>query len=111
MNLNPQETAGKRVLSPVGRVDQTTAGDFQTALLAQITEADSGTVVLDMSGIEFMSSVGLRAVMMAFKQSKAAGGEFLIAALTPVVKEVFQISRFDTVLKCFDDVDSALNHS
>ena len=111
MEMNPQDREGKRVLAPAGRVDQATAGDFQTALLAQTTEVGAGTIVLDMAGIEFMSSVGLRAVMMAFKQSKAAGGSLLIAALSPVVKEVFQISRFDTVLSCFDDVDSALNHS
>lgn len=111
MDLNPKEKDGAVILSPQGRIDQNTAPDFQAALLSEMDKASATTVIINMSGVDFMSSVGLRALMMAFKQSKAAGGKFLIAALTPVVKEVFQISRFDTVLNCYDDLQIALANS
>lgn len=111
MDLNPKEKDGVVILSPQGRIDQNTAPDFQVALLAEVNRAAKTTIIIDMSGVGFMSSVGLRALMMALKQSKASGGTLLIAALTPVVKEVFQISRFDTVLNCFDDLQAALTNS
>ena len=111
MDLDPQTRDGAIILSPQGRIDQNTAPQFQEALLSEVTKASAVTVVIDMSDVGFMSSVGLRALMMAYKQSMSSGGNLVIADLSPVVKEVFQISRFDTVLNCFDNVQAALANS
>lgn len=46
--------------------------------------------------------------MLAAKQVKAQNGRIAIAALTPLVSEVFQISRFDLVFSVFDTLDLAL---
>ena len=60
------------------------------------------------AGVEYVSSVGLRVLMLAAKQVKAQNGRIAIAALTPLVSEVFQISRFDLVFSVFDTLDLAL---
>ena len=60
------------------------------------------------AGVEYVSSVGLRVLMLAAKQVTAQNGRIVIAALTPVVSEVFQISRFDLIFSVFDTLDSAL---
>jgi anti-anti-sigma factor len=57
--------------------------------------------VVDMAGVAYISSVGLRALMMAAKQTKVSGGKLAVAALQPVVKEIFEISRFNFVVKSF----------
>ena len=62
----------------------------------------------DFAGVEYVSSVGLRVLMLAAKQVTAQNGRIVIAALTPVVFEVFQISRFDLIFSVFDTLDSAL---
>ena len=62
----------------------------------------------DFAGVEYVSSVGLRVLMLAAKQVTAQNGRIVIAALTPVVSEVFQISRFDLTFSVFDTLDSAL---
>ena len=62
----------------------------------------------DFAGVEYVSSVGLRVLMLAAKQVTAQNGRIVIAALTPVVSEVFQISRFDLIFSVFDTLDSAL---
>ena len=62
----------------------------------------------DFAGVEYVSSVGLRVLMLAAKQVKAQNGRIAIAALTPLVSEVFQISRFDLVFSVFDTLDLAL---
>ena len=62
----------------------------------------------DFAGVEYVSSVGLRVLMLAAKQVKAQNGRIVIAALTQVVSEVFQISRFDLVFSVFDTLDLAL---
>ena len=62
----------------------------------------------DFAGVEYVSSVGLRVLMLTAKQVKAQNGRIVIAALTQVVSEVFQISRFDLIFSVFDTLDSAL---
>ena len=62
----------------------------------------------DFAGVEYVSSVGLRVLMLTAKQVKAQNGRIAIAALTPLVSEVFQISRFDLVFSVFDTLDLAL---
>lgn len=103
------ENDGTRTIAHVsGRIDQTTAPDFQEKLLAIVTGSKGDPIIVDMSLVEFVSSVGLRALMIARKQSLADTGTLVIAALTPTVREVFEISRFDTVFNCFDTLDAAL---
>jgi anti-sigma B factor antagonist len=110
MELDTRRVGSSIVVRPQGRVDHATADAFSAALathVAQCTDAGPG-LVLDMSGVDYISSVGLRALMVAAKQVKAQGGRIAVAALTPMVREVFQISRFHLVFDLFDGVDAAL---
>jgi anti-anti-sigma factor len=64
--------------------------------------------VLDFSKVEYISSVGLRVLMLAAKQSREQGGTIVVAALQPVVREIFEISRFNLVFECFGTTRAAL---
>ncbi len=61
-----------------------------------------------MSAVDYISSVGLRVFMVAAKQAEAQAGRIVIAGLTPMVREVFEISRFDLLFRIFDSVEQAL---
>ena len=65
-------------------------------------------VVLDLSGVEYISSVGLRVLMLASKQAKAQGCALGVCGLQPVVREIFEISRFNLVLPVFPTLREAL---
>jgi anti-anti-sigma factor len=95
------------ILSPVGRIDNDTSQAFQTRLLGALTQAGAAALV-DFSAVEYISSAGLRALMMGSKQSKASNGRLAVAALAPVVKEIFEISRFSLVVQVFDTTADAL---
>jgi anti-anti-sigma factor len=94
------------VLSPAGRIDNDTSPDFQTRLLAALSPG--AAVLVDFSKVEYVSSAGLRALMMGSKQAKATKGRLAVAALGPVVKEIFEISRFSLVVQVFDTAEDAL---
>jgi len=94
------------ILSPAGRIDNDTSPVFQTRLLAALTPG--AAVLVDFSAIDYVSSAGLRALMMGSKQSKASNGRLAVAALGPVVKEIFEISRFSLVVQVFDAPADAL---
>jgi anti-sigma B factor antagonist/stage II sporulation protein AA (anti-sigma F factor antagonist) len=101
--------AGVKVVSPAGRIDHASADEFQAALephLAGCRESEPALVV-DMSKVDYISSVGLRVLMVAAKQVKSQSGCIVIAAMTPLVREVFEISRFNLVFDVFDSVEAA----
>ena len=64
--------------------------------------------MLDLGGVEYISSVGLRVLMLASKQAKAQGGSLAVTDLQPVVREIFEISRFNLVLEVFPTLREAL---
>ena len=107
MEITEQRQGGVTVLSPVGRINNETSPAFQVRLLSCVGST-AGKVLIDFSGVEYISSAGLRALMMASKQSKATSGRLAVSGLTPMVKEIFAISRFALVVQVFETSAEAL---
>ena len=63
---------------------------------------------LDLSELEYVSSAGLRCFMLAAKETKSHDGRIFVAALQPMVAEIFQISRFDLLIPVFPTLRAAL---
>lgn len=110
MQLTERRVGNALVLAASGRIDHASADDFKTALQPYLKRCEKGgdVVVLDFSGVEYISSVGLRVLMLAAKQAKSQSGAIAVAALQPVVREIFEISRFTLVISCFAGVRDAL---
>lgn len=98
------------VAAPVGRIDHNSAGRLEEALspLLEQSGINKGAVVLDFAGVEYISSVGLRVLMVAAKQMRAHDAKIAVVNLQPVVAEIFAISRFDRVLDVYPSIRSAL---
>jgi anti-anti-sigma factor len=83
-----------------GRVDHTNSDQFGAALDAAAREVPrGGGMVVDLAGLEFITSAGLRALLLAQRTVSAAGARLVVCGIKGVVGEVFRISRFDTLLK------------
>jgi anti-anti-sigma factor len=110
MNLAEQIFSNVRVLAPRGRIDHQSADAFDAALAPHLAdcEQDSYKIVLDLSEVDYMSSVGLRVLMMAAKQGRQQGGTIVISGLGTTLREIFQISRFDRVFTVYDAVRDAI---
>ena len=67
-----------------------------------------GAIVLDLSALEYVSSAGLRCFMLASRQAKAQHGRIFVAALQPMVAEIFEISHFNLVFQVLPTVREAL---
>lgn len=107
MEITESQFGDTVILTPVGRVDQTTAPAFQSALL-EIVGKRGNAVVVDFASIPYISSVGLRALMIAAKEGKKTNVPLAVAGLTPQVNEVFEISRFNFVVQIFATIEAAL---
>lgn len=109
MELTSSSLDSTRIIQVHGRLDHSHAKEFEAALaphLAQCTAAGT-PLVLDFSKVAYISSVGLRVLLLAAKQVKAQQGRLAIAALTPIVAEVFEVSHFNMVLPVFPDAAAA----
>ena len=105
MDIGERRQANILVLAPVGRIDNFTSAEFQTRLLAAVTSS-SADVVIDFSGVEYISSAGLRALMTASRQ-KPKERRLAVARLNAVVHEIFTISRFSHLVPIFPTVEEA----
>ena len=110
MNVTSRRFANAVVVRAAGRLDQDTCETFRGDLLRYVDEAvnGGGAIVLDLSGLEYVSSAGLRCFMLASRQAKAQHGRIFVAALQPKVSEIFQISHFNLVFQVFPTVREAI---
>jgi anti-anti-sigma factor len=109
MNFSSEMRDGVLVVCVDGAVDHASAGEFERSLLPLLGGAAPGSrVVLDLGGVDYMSSVGLRVLMLAAKQGRSSSLAISVAGLQPALREIFQISRFDKLYAVHDSVQSAL---
>jgi anti-anti-sigma factor len=112
LELSSRQLGSVRVVDVHGRLDHAQAKAFEAALAPHLADCGKGgaPLVLDFSQVVYISSVGLRVLLLAAKQVKAQQGKIVVAALTPIVTEVFQVSHFNLVLQVFPDVAAAVAH-
>jgi anti-sigma B factor antagonist len=110
MNVTSRRFANAVVLRVEGRLDQDTCVDFTRDLMKYVdaTDREGGAIVLDLSALEYVSSAGVRCFMLASRQAKAQHGRIFVAALQPMVAEIFEISHFNLVFQVFPTVREAL---
>ena len=110
MNVTSRRFANAVVVRAAGRLDQDTCETFRGDLLKYVDEAvnGGGAIVLDLSALEYVSSAGLRCFMLASRQAKAQHGRIFVAALQPMVSEIFEISHFNLVFQVFPTVREAI---
>ena len=111
MTVDETSYADVVVLELTGRIDQESSPALQERLhgvVERLGASGKAGLAIDMANVPYMSSAGLRVLMIAAKETKAAGMKLVMVGLRPVVREVFQISRFDKVIPIFDELSAAL---
>jgi len=101
-----QETLGETLwLRLVGRLDSNSSPELEKILLGEIA-AGKG-VVLDFSALDYISSAGLRILLMGAKRAKQRGTKLALFGLRNSILEVFKVSGFLRILNVFSTADEA----
>jgi len=106
MEISQSEIDNAYVFKPVGRVDSRTAAEFEQTLLSAISEGQD-KVIVDFTELNFMSSAGLRVVLMAAKRLNKKGF-FALCGMSDNIREVFEVSGFSKILTITIDLSAAL---
>lgn len=97
----------KVVLRVAGRMDAESTQMFEAQCESCIAEGYS-SLVLDLSDLTYVSSMGLGAIVRVAKQLRDGGGDVRICCLTGLVRQLFEITRLNHVFPAHDSVESAL---
>jgi len=111
VQIDTTSYADTLVATPHGRIDHRSAAELEAALAPWLEAGRLHSLVLDLSGVEYISSVGLRVLMIAAKKLREQHARLAVAALQSVVAEIFAISRFDRILDVHATLDAALAKS
>ena len=95
------------VVAPDGRLDAVGAPEMETAGKKLVQEG-AKRLVLDLAKVVYISSAGLRCLLVLVKTVKAAGGAVVLCNLAPSVREVMALSGFDAILSLAADRSAAV---
>jgi|LNFM01.1.fsa_nt_gb anti-sigma B factor antagonist len=109
MELGVERRGNARIIAVKGRIDHLNASAFHEQLIPHLQQCrgDGDGIVLDLAGLDYISSAGLRIFMMAAKQARAQGGRIAVAQMQALVQEIFEISHFHLVYEIFATTDEA----
>ncbi len=106
MNITEGRRGEVLVVRPEGRIDTNTSEAFEKVLTGRI-DGGSRRLVIDMGGTDYISSAGLRVLLLAAKKLKGGGGQLVLAALNPSVKQIFELAGFFAIFAVEADVEKA----
>lgn len=105
--MQTRKTQEGTVLSITGRMDAVTAPEIEKGLSALVDNGEK-RLIIDLKDLEYISSAGLKSILVLAKRLKREEGNMVFANLQGHVMEVFRISGFYDLFTICDSVDDAL---
>ncbi len=93
------------VIAPRGRIDALAAPALDAALIAASRAGQ--TLVVDLAAVTYVSSSGLRVLLLAHRRQAAGGGRLLISRVAPQIMRVLAMAGFDRILSVCADAQEA----
>lgn len=89
-----------------GSIDSNTAPEIQEKILG--ASADSKNVIIDLSEVDFVSSAGLRVILMIYRQIKSKDGKVVLVGVSEEIRDVMTVTGFANFFEMVDSIENAL---
>jgi len=93
------------IMAPVGRVDSNTSNAFEASVLGHAQES---RLLVDLGGVEYISSAGLRVFLMLARKVKEAGGRLVLCGMGASVRQVFDLAGFTALFAVEPSVEQGM---
>lgn len=107
LTIDEREEGGAVIVHPSGKLDTLTARTFETYIDGRI-ENHAGPLIVDMSDVDYISSFGLRSILIAAKKLTPYGRRLVLFSPNPSVHEVLRVSGFLKIVDVADSQEAAL---
>lgn len=105
MDIQVRQQAGIYIAALSGKIDATTSEDLEDALMGLIEEG-ANNILLDMTGVSYLSSAGLRILLLIAKHLYG-GGQLALCSLQDGVAEIIEMAGFASFMTIFPSLDEA----
>lgn len=106
MELVTHQRGPVTVVALTGDLDGRTAPDVQTRLLPLIPER--GKMLLDMTGVPYMSSAGLRTMLLLYRHAQSVDSDIAVVGLSEELRDMMSATGFLDFFVLSDDVDAGV---
>ena len=110
MEIDEEQAGETLVIAPRGRVDSVSSGELERHVVSRL-DAGARRVVIDLAGVEYISSAGLRVLLLAAKRLKPPQGALVLCGLGPSVKTVLELAGFMSLFAVEPSRERALARS
>jgi anti-anti-sigma factor len=107
MELNTDKRESVTIVRVQGRLDTISAQEFERKMTGLMDQGES-TFIVDMKGLDYISSAGLRSILLVAKQLKPRKGNMAFCSMKPMVAKVFSVSNFSSLFAIHDSLEIAL---
>ena len=107
VNVSVESMKRVELVTVSGRIDSSNAAEFEGSL-KELTETVRHNLVLNLSGVSYMSSAGLRTLVSTLKDCKKRSGDVRLAAPSERVAEVLSLAGLDSLFKVYEDNTAAV---
>lgn len=107
MNVTETKKGRVTIIAIEGRLDSATTPEVE-AKLSEVMNAENKAVVLDFSGLEYISSAGIRLLVHCHKTFEKSSGKIVLAAVPKPIENVLYITGFLPYFKVFDTQAAAV---
>ena len=107
MEITQKEENGIIYISIEGRLDADSSPEAEK-VVKEALEGQTNRVLFNLSALEYLSSAGLRVLLSAAKEMRRRDGKIVLCSLNEFVKEIFEVSGFQSLIPITDSVESGI---
>jgi anti-anti-sigma factor len=107
MEIQEDRKDGILVVAPAGRIDSSTCGELEGRLLQHLAAGET-RLIIDLQGVEYISSAGLRVLLLVTNRLRPLDGRLVLCAMSRSVCEVFELAGFTTLFAIEGSRESAV---
>ncbi len=107
MEISQKEENGIVTIAIKGRLDADSSAEAET-VVKDALGGETGRLLFNLGELEYLSSAGLRVLLSAAKEMRRRDGKIVLCSLNEFVKEIFEVSGFQSLIPIADSVESGL---
>lgn len=106
MKISEERTGNVVVVRTDGRIDMGSSPELEQSIRG-LLDSGASRLVVDLTGTDYISSAGLRVLLMAVKALRGSGGKMALAGLNPSVRHILQLAGFLAIFTVEPDAAAA----